>query len=144
VRQQHICSAENPQGANFWVLASACPQPEQSRLPRLELDKRLGGSDGISDRLVPEQHSEGLQAGELCFARLIGLLLGDPRQRPAHRAPSTAGGCNAEASRRYLLVRLTWPAFGRGRVCASCASKLNKSKRANFSRIQSNINIARV
>jgi hypothetical protein len=39
----------------------------------------------------------------LCFARLIGLLLGDPRQRPANRAPSTAGGCNAEASRRYLL-----------------------------------------
>jgi len=31
------------------------------------------------------------------------LLLGDPRQRPMHRAPSTAGGCNAEASRRYLL-----------------------------------------
>jgi hypothetical protein len=27
----------------------------------------------------------------------------DPRQRPMHRAPSTAGGCNAEASRRYLL-----------------------------------------
>jgi hypothetical protein len=25
-------------------------------------------------------------------------------QRPMHRAPSTAGGCNAEASRRYLLV----------------------------------------
>jgi hypothetical protein len=50
-----------------------------------------------------EQHSERLQAGELCFARLIGLLLGDLGQRPMHRAPSTAGGCNAEASRRYLL-----------------------------------------
>ena len=33
----------------------------------------------------------------------IGPLLGDPRQHPAHRAPSTAGGCNAEARRRYLL-----------------------------------------
>jgi hypothetical protein len=39
----------------------------------------------------------------LCFARLIGLLLGDLGQRPMHRAPSTAGACNAEASRRYLL-----------------------------------------
>jgi hypothetical protein len=27
----------------------------------------------------------------------------DPRQRRANRAPSTAGGCNAEGSRRYLL-----------------------------------------
>jgi hypothetical protein len=44
-----------------------------------------------------------LEAGALCFARLIGLLLGDLGQRPMHRAPSTAGGCNAEASRRYLL-----------------------------------------
>jgi hypothetical protein len=25
--------------------------------------------------MVPEQHSDRLQAGELCFARLIGLLL---------------------------------------------------------------------
>src|SRR6266404_4165115 len=40
------------------------------------LDERLGGSHGISARLVPEQHSDRLQAGELCFARLIGLLLG--------------------------------------------------------------------
>jgi hypothetical protein len=47
-----------------------------------------------------EQHSDRLQADELCFARLIGLLLGDPGQRPMHRVPSTAGGCNAEASRR--------------------------------------------
>ena len=39
----------------------------------------------------------------MCFARLIGLLLGDLGQRPMHRAPSTVGGCNAEASRRYLL-----------------------------------------
>jgi hypothetical protein len=58
---------------------------------------------GISARLVPEQHSDRLQANDLCFARLIGLLLGDLGQRPMHRAPSTAGGCNAEASRRYLL-----------------------------------------
>jgi hypothetical protein len=28
-----------------------------------------GGSDRISARLVPEQHSDRLQAGELCFAR---------------------------------------------------------------------------
>jgi tetratricopeptide (TPR) repeat protein len=28
-------------------------------------------------------------------------LLGDPRQRPANRAPSTAGGCNAEAGRGH-------------------------------------------
>jgi hypothetical protein len=34
------------------------------------------------------------------FARLIGLLRGDLGQRPMHRAPSTVGGCNAEASRR--------------------------------------------
>jgi hypothetical protein len=60
----------------------------------------LGDSDGISVRLVPEQHSDRLQADELCFARLIGLLLGDPGQRPMYRVPSTAGGCNAEASRR--------------------------------------------
>jgi hypothetical protein len=54
--------------------------------------------------MIPEQHSERLQAGELCFARLIGLLLGDPRQRPANRARSTLlAGCDAEASRRYLL-----------------------------------------
>jgi hypothetical protein len=58
---------------------------------------------GSALALVPEQHSDRLQAGELCFARLIGLLLGDPRQRPANRAPSTAGACNAEAGRRYLL-----------------------------------------
>jgi hypothetical protein len=50
---------------------------------------------------VPEQHSDRLQAGELCFACLIGLLFGDPRQRPANRAPSTAGACNAEASRSH-------------------------------------------
>jgi hypothetical protein len=50
--------------------------------------------------MIPKQHSDRLQAGELCFARLIGLLLGDPRQRPMHRAPSTVGGCNAEASYR--------------------------------------------
>src|SRR6266478_1308834 len=60
-------------------------------------------STWISARLVPEQHSDRLEAGALCFARLIGLQLGDPGQRPLHRAPSTAGGCNAEASRRYLL-----------------------------------------
>src|SRR6266849_332683 len=78
-------------------------EPSQSRLPRLELDERLGGSDGISARLVPEQHADRLEAGALCFARLIGLLLGDPRQRPANRAPSAAGGCNPEARRRYLL-----------------------------------------
>jgi hypothetical protein len=53
--------------------------------------------------MIPEQHSDRLEAGALCFARLIGLLLGDLGQRPMHRAPSTAGGCNAEASRRYLL-----------------------------------------
>jgi hypothetical protein len=53
--------------------------------------------------MIPEQHSDRLQAGELCFARLIGFLLGDPGQSPLHRAPSTASGCNAEASRRYLL-----------------------------------------
>ena len=52
--------------------------------------------------MIPEQHSDRLEAGALCFARLIGLLLGDLGQRPMHRAPSTAGGCNAEASRRYL------------------------------------------
>jgi hypothetical protein len=52
--------------------------------------------------MIPEQHSDRLEAGALCFARLIGLLLGDPRQRPANRAPSTAGACNAEAGRRYL------------------------------------------
>jgi hypothetical protein len=41
---------------------------------------------------------------KLCFARLICLLLGDPRQRPANRARSTLlAGCDAEASRRYLL-----------------------------------------
>jgi hypothetical protein len=57
--------------------------------------------------MIPEQHSDRLQAGELCFARLIGLLLGDPRQCPANRAPSTTGGCNAEASRRYLLESRT-------------------------------------
>jgi hypothetical protein len=72
-------------------------------LPRLELNERLGGSDGINARLVPEQHSDRLQAGELCFARLIGLLLGDLGKRPMHRVPSTAGARNAEASRRYLL-----------------------------------------
>jgi hypothetical protein len=33
--------------------------------------------------MIPEQHSDRLEAGALCFARLIGLLLGDPRQRPA-------------------------------------------------------------
>jgi hypothetical protein len=49
--------------------------------------------------MIPDQHSDRLEAGELCFARPIGLLLGDPRQRPAHRAPSTAGACNAEGSR---------------------------------------------
>jgi hypothetical protein len=49
------------------------------------------------------QHSDRLQAGELCFARLIGLLLGDPRQRSAHSTPRSAGGRNVEASRRYLL-----------------------------------------
>jgi hypothetical protein len=38
------------------------------------------------------------------FTRPISLLLGDPGQRPLHRAPSTAGACNAEANRRYLLV----------------------------------------
>src|ERR1700726_4033744 len=53
--------------------------------------------------MIPEQHSDRLQANDLCFARLIGLLLGDLGQRPMHGAPSTAGGCNAEASRRYLL-----------------------------------------
>src|ERR1700732_3818113 len=53
--------------------------------------------------MISEKHSYRLQACELFFARLIGFLLGDPRQRPANRAPSTAGGCNAEASRRYLL-----------------------------------------
>ena len=58
---------------------------------------------GSALALVPEQHSDRLQAGELCFARLIGLLLGNLGQRPMHRVPSTAGGCNAEASRRYLL-----------------------------------------
>jgi hypothetical protein len=84
-------------------LSSAC-RALAVCLPRLELNERLGGSDGINARLVPEQHSDRLQAGELCFARLIGLLLGDLGQRPMHRAPSTAGGCNAEASRRYLLV----------------------------------------
>jgi hypothetical protein len=42
-------------------------------------------------------------ADELSFARLIGFLLEDSGQRPADRAPSTAGGYNAEASRRYLL-----------------------------------------
>jgi len=41
--------------------------------------------------MIPEEHSDRLQAGELCFARLIGLLLGDPRQRPANRSPSTVG-----------------------------------------------------
>jgi hypothetical protein len=77
----------------------------------LELDERLGGSEGISARLVPEQHSDRLQAGELCFACLIGFLLGDPRQRPANRAPSTADRCNAEASRRYLLPTSSRPSF---------------------------------
>jgi hypothetical protein len=57
--------------------------------------------------LVPEQYSDRLQAGELCFARLIGLLLEDPRQRSANRAPSTAGGCNA-----LTLHWLTTPSGG--------------------------------
>jgi len=38
--------------------------------------------DGISARVVPEQHSDRLQAGELCFVRLIGLLLGNLGERP--------------------------------------------------------------
>jgi hypothetical protein len=42
-------------------------------------------------------------SGRAVVARLIGLLLGNLGQRPMHRAPSTAGGCNAEAGRRYLL-----------------------------------------
>src|SRR6267378_4555118 len=54
-------------------------EPSQSRLPRLELDERLSRLKGISPGMIPEQHSDRLQAGELCFARLISLLLGDPR-----------------------------------------------------------------
>jgi hypothetical protein len=46
--------------------------PSSRPLPRLELDERLGGSDGISARLIPKQHSDRLQASALCFARLIG------------------------------------------------------------------------
>jgi hypothetical protein len=47
---------------------------------------------GSALALVPEQHSDRLQAGELCFARLIGLLLGPygvngkGRPVPARRA----------------------------------------------------------
>src|SRR6202521_1668043 len=70
-------------------------------LPRLDLNERLSRLKGISPGMIPEQHSDRLQAGELCFACLIGLLFGDPRQRPANRAPSTAGACNAEASRSH-------------------------------------------
>ena len=70
----------------------------------LDLDERFSRPNGISPGMIPEQHSERLQAGELCFARLIGLLLGDPGQRPMHRVPSTAGACDAEPGRRDLLV----------------------------------------
>ena len=47
---------------------------------------------GSALALVPEQHSDRLQAGELCFARLIGLLPGPygvngkGRPVPARRA----------------------------------------------------------
>jgi hypothetical protein len=79
-------------------------EPQESRFPRLELDERLSGSDGINARLVPEQHSDRLQADELCFACLIGLLLGDPRQRPPRSAPGPTGACDAEPGRRDLLA----------------------------------------
>ena len=87
-------------------------EPSQSRLPRLELDERLSRLKGISPGMIPEQHSDRLQADELCFACLIGLLLGDPRQRPDNRAPSTAGGCDAEGM-------LSSHPFGDGSLCAS-------------------------
>jgi hypothetical protein len=34
-----------------------------------------------SPGMIPEQHSDRLQAGELCFTRLIGLLLGDQSEK---------------------------------------------------------------
>jgi hypothetical protein len=80
-------------------------EPSQSCLPRFELDERLSRPNGISPGMIPQQQPQRSQAGELCFTRLISLLLGDPGQRSVHRAPSTAGGCNAEASRRDLFER---------------------------------------
>jgi hypothetical protein len=53
--------------------------------------------------MVPEQHSDRLEAGALCFARLIGLLLGDLGQRPMHRAPCATRSPDTEARRRDLL-----------------------------------------
>jgi hypothetical protein len=76
--------------------------------------------------MIPEQHSDRLEAGDLCFARLISLLLGDPRPRPANRAPSTAGGCNAEASRRYRRLE------HRIDACDAHVSELSAELRMNL------------
>src|ERR1700730_9173490 len=54
---------------------------------------------------MPEWRAARLEAGELSFARLIGFLFRDPRQRPMHRAPCATRSRDAEPGRRYLLVR---------------------------------------